>query len=82
MAESEVWAEKVERVNGKASKVIMSNGAVEMSFVEKDGKIIELPYLRIRPDKGTIRDYGRLSVPRTHRIKAFKMAAAIFKERR
>lgn len=82
MAESEVWAEKVERVNGRARKAVMSNGAVEMSFVEKDGKIIELPHSRIRVDKGTICDHERLSVPRTHYLKAFNMAAAIFKERR
>lgn len=82
MAESAVWAEKVERVNGKASKAIMSNGVIEMSFVEKDGKIIELPYYRIRVDGGTICDYGRLSVPRAHYLKAKKMAAAILRERR
>lgn len=82
MAESAVWAEKVERVKGRAKKVVMSNGAVEMSFIEKDGKAIELPHLRTRPDGGTISDYGRLSVPRTHYIKAREMAGAILKERR
>jgi hypothetical protein len=82
MAESEVWAEKVERVEGRARKAIMSNGAVEMSFIEKDGKAIELPHLRTRPDKGTICDQERLSGPWTHYLKAKKMAAAILKERR
>ena len=81
MAESEVWAEKVERPNGKAQSVLMTNGAVGIPFVEKNGKIIELPHSRLRLDGATICGAESLWMPRAHYLKAREMAAAILREK-
>ena len=81
MIKSEVWAEKVERKKGKATRVLMTNGVVGIPFVEINGKIVELPHGRLRLDGANTCGFDRFWMPRANYIKARKMAAAILREK-
>lgn len=82
MKKIEVWTEDVKRKDGKAVRVVMTNGAVGITFIEKDGKIIEPPHSRIRLDGATIYGPDSYWMPRAHYIKAYKIAAKILREDR
>ncbi len=79
--ESPVWAHKVER-NGRASLAVMTNGAVTVPFVMRNGHAVELPHGRTRIDGASVIDSESLEMPRAHFLKARDMAAAILREQR
>ena len=82
MEKTEVWAEDVKRKDGKAMRVVMTNGVVGITLIEKDGKVFEPPHGRIRLDGATIDGPDSYWMPRAHYIKAYKMAAKILREDR
>jgi hypothetical protein len=76
-----VWAEKVERNNGLAIRVEMTNGNVIIPFEKRNGKVVAL-YNEKRPAEGlrTLRE--DLVFPPAHLKKSFSIAAAILRGKR
>ncbi len=74
-----IWAEAVERIDGKAVRVEMTNGNVILPFVIRSGKVTAL-YNEKRPAPGLRTLWDDLFLPPADLKKSFKMAAAILKE--
>lgn len=78
-----VWPYKVERQNGIATKVVMTNNIVAIPFViGPSGKIVEMSDYKIRLDGATTRSPERLWMPPAHYKQALMMAVAILREGR
>lgn len=68
-------------VNREEKRVIMTNGAVAVTFAEKNGKVIEVPGGRFRVDGATVLGQERLWLPPAHYKKSRQMVPAILRDK-
>ena len=80
MAESEIWAENVERINGKAVRADMTNGNTIIAFGKRNGKIIEIS--RYASPGVRVSSQDDLWLPLPQYSQARRMATAILNEKR
>lgn len=73
---------RVDRKNKKAKRVVIEIGVFQISFVEENGKIVEVPGTRTRLDGVRICDDQSLWIPPAPYRQARERAATILNEKR
>ena len=68
--------------NRQARRVDIEVGVIGISFIKKNGQVIEVPHSRTRLDGARISDDQSLEMPDTNHIIALRRAAAILNEKR